>query len=216
MLSVFVTGGTGYIGRPLIRALLDRGDAVHALVRPGSEHRLPAGATPHAGDALDAATFAAAIPRGATVVHLVGTPHPNPSKAAEFERVDLQSIRATTTAARDAGAAHIVYVSVAHPAPMMRAYIAARSAGEALVRATGIPSTILRPWYVLGPGHTWPYVLVPIYALLRVLPRTRDTARRLGLVTRAQMVDALAHAVANPPAGVRIVEVPEIAAPSRS
>ena len=216
MRSVFVAGGTGYIGRPLIGALLDRGDAVHALVRPGSEHRLPAGATPHAGDALDAATFAAAIPRGATVVHLVGTPHPNPSKAAEFERVDLQSIRATTTAARDAGAAHIVYVSVAHPAPMMRAYIAARSAGEALVRATGIPSTILRPWYVLGPGHTWPYVLVPIYALLRVLPRTRDTARRLGLVTRAQMVDALAHAVANPPAGVRIVEVPEIAAPSRS
>jgi len=108
MRSVFVTGSTGYIGRPLIGALLDRGDAVHALVRPGSEHRLPAGATPHAGDALDAATFAAAIPRGATVVHLVGTPHPNPSKAAEFERVDLQSIRATTTAARDAGAAHIV------------------------------------------------------------------------------------------------------------
>ncbi len=216
MRSVFVTGGTGYIGRPLIRALLDRGDAVHALVRPGSEHRLPAGATPHAGDALDAATFAAAIPRGATVVHLVGTPHPSPSKAAEFERVDLQSIRATTMAASDAGAAHIVYISVAHPAPVMRAYIAARSAGEALVRATGIPSTILRPWYVLGPGHTWPYVLVPIYALLRVLPRTRDTARRLGLVTRAQMVDALAHAVANPPAGVRIVEVPEITAPSRS
>ena len=216
MRSVFVAGGTGYIGRPLIRALLDRADAVHALVRPGSEHRLPAGATPHAGDALDAATFAAAIPRGATVVHLVGTPHPNPSKAAEFERVDLQSIRATTTAARDAGAAHIVYVSVAHPAPMMRGYIAARSAGEALVRETGIPSTILRPWYVLGPGHTWPYVLVPIYAVLRVLPRTRDTARRLGLATRAQMVDALAHAVAKPPAGVRIVEVPEIAAPSRS
>src|SRR5437868_7655166 len=201
MRSVFVTGSTGYIGRPLIGALLDRGDAVHALVRPGSEHRLPAGATPHAGEALDAATFAAAIPRGATVVHLVGTPHPSPSKAEEFERVDLQAIRATTTAARDAGAAHIVYVSVAHPAPMMRGYIAARSAGEALVRETGIPSTILRPWYVLGPGHTWPYVLVPIYAVLRVLPRTRDTARRLGLATRAQMVDALAHAVAKPPAG---------------
>jgi hypothetical protein len=30
------------------------------------------------------------------------------------------------------------------------------------------------------------------------------------------MVDALAHAVANPPAGVRIVEVSEIAAPSPS
>jgi len=212
--SVFVTGGTGYIGRPLIAALLERRCAVHALVRLGSAHNLPAGAAAVVGDALDGATFAAAIPRGATIVHLVGTPHPNPSKAAEFERVDLQSIRATTTAAREAGAAHIVYVSVAHPAPVMRAYIAARSAGESLVRATGIPATILRPWYVLGPGHRWPYALVPVYALLRLLPRTRDTARRLGLVTRTQMVAALVHAVANPPSEVRIVEVPEIAARS--
>ena len=212
MRSVFVTGGTGYIGRPFIAALLDRGDAVHALVRPGSEQRLVPGATPHGGDALDAATFAAAIPRGATVVHLVGTPHPNPSKAAEFERVDLQSIRATASAARDAGASHIVYVSVAHPAPIMRAYIAARSAGEDLVRATGIPATILRPWYVLGPGHYWPYLLAPMYAICGRLPSTRETARRLGLVTRPQMVRALVSAVASPPSGVRIVEVPEIAA----
>ena len=35
---------------------------------------------------------------------------------------------------------------------MMHAYIAARTQGEALVRATGIPATILRPWYVLGPA----------------------------------------------------------------
>src|SRR6476646_3680617 len=185
---VFVTGGTGYIGRPLIAALLERRCGVHALVRRGSEHKLPAGVAAVAGDALDAATFAAAIPRGAAVVHLVGTPHPNPSKAAEFERVDLQSIRATTTAARDAGAAHIVYVSVAHPAPVMRAYIAARSAGESLVRATGIPATILRPWYVLGPGHRWPYALVPVYWLAEHVPALRDGPRRLGLVTIGQMV----------------------------
>jgi uncharacterized protein YbjT (DUF2867 family) len=211
MTSVFVTGGTGYIGRPLIAALLERGCTVAALVRRESEHELPAGAVAHVGDALEASTFTAAIPRGAAIVHLVGTPHPNPSKAAEFQRVDLQSIRATASAARDAGAAHLVYVSVAHPAPVMRAYIAARSAGESLVRATGIPATILRPWYVLGPGHRWPYALVPVYALLRLVPRTRDTARRLGLVTRAQMVRALVNAVANPPSGVRIVEVPDIA-----
>jgi len=187
---------------------------VHALVRRGSEGKLPAGAAAHVGDALDASTFAAAIPRGAAVVHLVGTPHPNPSKAAEFERVDLQSIRATASAARGAGVSHIVYVSVAHPAPIMRAYIAARSAGEDLVRSTGLPATILRPWYVLGPGHYWPYVLLPMYAICRRLPSTRETARRLGLVTRPQMVRALVNAVASPPSGVRIVEVPEIAAAS--
>jgi uncharacterized protein YbjT (DUF2867 family) len=208
---VFVTGGTGYIGRPLIDSLLARRFSVHALARPESQARLPQGAYPVTGNALDAATFASAIPRGATIVHLVGTPHPGPAKAAEFVSVDLASIRASTEAAVAAGAKHIVYVSVAHPAPVMHAYIAARTQGEELVRATGIPATILRPWYVLGPGHYWPYLLVPLYALFRLLPATRATASRLGLVTREAMVAACREAVATPPAGgMHIVEVPAI------
>ena len=211
MPPVFVTGGTGYLGRALIDALLARDYPVHALVRPGSEARLPRRAVPVPGDALDAETFVAAIPEQATIVHLVGTPHPSPAKAAEFRRVDLGSIRATASAAHRAGARHIVYVSVAHPAPVMHAYVSARVEGEALVAAMGIPATILRPWYVLGPGHRWPLLLLPIYALLRLLPATRKAADRLGLVTQEQMTAALLDAVANPPdAATRIVEVPAI------
>jgi len=208
---VFITGGTGYIGRPLIEALLARSYEVHGLVRPGSEGKLPAGAMAVTGNALDASTFADRIPRAATLVHLVGTPHPNPAKAEEFRRVDLVSIQAAVAAARTAAVRHLIYVSVAHPAPVMRAYIAVRQQGEAAVRACGIPATILRPWYVLGPGHYWPYLLVPVYAILRRLPRSRDAAERLGLVTRRQMVAALARAVIEPPPdGVRVAEVPEI------
>jgi uncharacterized protein YbjT (DUF2867 family) len=213
MTVVFVTGGTGYLGRPLIAGLLARGLEVHALVRPGSEARIPSGATAVVGDALDAATYERRIPSGATIVHLVGTPHPNPSKAAEFERVDVGSVRATCQAARATAARHLIYVSVAHPAPVMHAYIAARQRGEALVGATGIPATILRPWYVLGPGHRWPYLLLPFYALMRLVPSKRETAIRLGLVTRRAMVAALLNAVIDPPAqGARIVTVPDIAA----
>jgi uncharacterized protein YbjT (DUF2867 family) len=208
---VFVTGGTGYMGRALIELLLSRGHAVHALVRPGSERKLPPGAVVVSGDALDGATFAAAIPKGATLVHLVGTPHPSPAKAAEFERVDLVSIRAASSAAAAARAAHFVYVSVAHPAPVMRAYIAVRVQGEALVAATRIPATILRPWYVLGPGHYWPCLLVPFYALGRLIPATRQQSNRLGLVTLQQMVTALTVAVETPPSeSVRLVDVPGI------
>jgi uncharacterized protein YbjT (DUF2867 family) len=206
-----MTGGTGYVGGPLIEALLEREFAVYALTRPESARRLPSGARPVIGMALDAATFAAAIPPGATFVHLVGTPHPNPAKAAEFRRVDLGSIKAAVTAARDAGVQHFVYVSVAHPAPVMQAYIAVRAEGEALVRASGIRATILRPWYVLGPGHRWPYLLLPVYAILRRVPMTRSGAERLGLVTRQEMVAALVRAIEAPPAEtVRVTEVPEI------
>jgi uncharacterized protein YbjT (DUF2867 family) len=214
---VFVTGGTGYIGPPLISDLLGRGHAVRALVRPASETRLPAGAVPVIGNALDADTWAGAVGPADTLVHLVGTPHPNPSKAREFERVDLASIHAAVRAALAAHVRHFVYVSVAHPARVMRAYIAVRQEGERLLRESGLPTTVLRPWYILGPGHRWPYMLVPVYALLSRLPATAEGARRLGLVTRGQMVSALVRAIEDPPqTGVRVIGVPEIRATARA
>jgi uncharacterized protein YbjT (DUF2867 family) len=78
------------------------------------------------------------------------------------------------------------------------------------ILAAGLPATFLRPWYVLGPGHRWPYALLPFYALLERLPATRDTARRLGLVTLRQMIAALVRAVESSPEGVRIFDVEEI------
>jgi uncharacterized protein YbjT (DUF2867 family) len=205
---VFVTGGTGYLGQPLIRELIARGHGVRALVRPGSEGKLPPGAQAALGDALG--DFAALIPPADTLVHLIGTPHPGPHKARQFREVDLVSIRASVAAARRAAVRHLVYVSVAHPAPAMRAYVAVREEGEALIAASGVPTTIIRPWYVLGPGHRWPGVLLPAYWIMERLHWTREAARRLGLVSLAQMTAALVLAVENPAAGVRFAGVPEI------
>jgi hypothetical protein len=63
---------------------------------------------------------------------------------------------------------------------------------------------------VLGPGHRWPHLLRPLYAVLRRLPSTREGATRLGLVTHAEMVAALVHAVESPALGVVVVDVPGI------
>jgi uncharacterized protein YbjT (DUF2867 family) len=210
-MDVFVTGGTGYIGRPLLRELVERGHSVASLVRPGSESKLPRAAVPIVGNALDAASFATSISPAKTFVQLVGVPHPSPAKAADFRSIDLASVKASAEAASRAGVDHFVYLSVAQPAPaIMKAYAAVRAEGEAIVRATGMNATFLRPWYVLGPGHRWPYLLLPVYWLFERFPPTRETARRVGLVTLAQMVAALVRAVEYPPTGVRIVEVPEI------
>ena len=208
--SVFVTGGTGYLGRALIEALLARGHSVSALVRPGSERRVPPGAAGILGDALDPATYRSRVAPAEAFVHLVGTPHPGPAKARQFREVDLRSIEAAVSAASHARVRHFLYVSVAQPAPVMCAYIEVRQAGEALLRASGLNATILRPWYVLGPGHRWPYALLPAYWLLEALPATRESALRLGLVTREHMTRALVRAVENPVQGVRILQVPEI------
>ncbi|HUL48539.1 MAG TPA: NAD(P)H-binding protein [Gemmatimonadales bacterium] len=213
-MNVFVTGGTGYIGQRLVPALLARGHRVRVLARQTSLHRVPAGAVPVVGDALRESTFASAVRPGETVVHLVGTPHPSPAKAAEFERVDLASVVAASSAAERAGVLHFVYVSVAHPAPTMRAYIAVREKGEQRLASAGLTRTILRPWYVLGPGHWWPAALLPLYGIARLLPPFWTGAERLGLVTLSQMVRALVAAVEQPPpAGTaRILDVPAIRA----
>jgi uncharacterized protein YbjT (DUF2867 family) len=210
---VFVTGGTGYVGRPLITQLLERGHEVHALVRPGSERKLPAGCQAIPGDALDGKSYASKIAPADTFVQLVGVAHPSPAKAAEFRNIDLASGRSAIEAAHGAGVKHFVYVSVAHPAPVMKTYIEVRSQCEAMIGQSGMNATILRPWYVLGPGHRWPYFLLPIYKLMELLPSTRAGASRLGLVTLPQMVRALVQAVEAPARGVRIVEVPQIRAP---
>ena len=208
--EVFVTGSSGYIGRSLIAALHARGHAVRALVRRGSERKLPPGPLPVHGDALDAASYRHAVPPADTFVHLVGTPHPSPAKARQFREVDLVSIHEAVAAALHGRVRHFVYLSVAHPAPVMAAYIDVRKTGESLVRATGIPATFVRPWYVLGPGHWWPIAVMPVYWLMARLPPTRETATRLGLVTLEQLVAALVHAVEHPPHDVRVLNVPDI------
>jgi uncharacterized protein YbjT (DUF2867 family) len=209
---IFISGGTGYLGRALAPRLLAAGHQVLVLARPGSESKVPAGALAVSGNALDASTFTARLSEADTLVHLTGTPHPAPWKERQFRAVDQVSLEASAQAAKKVGLQHFVYVSVAHPAPTMRAYIAVRTECEALLEELGLVRTILRPWYVLGPGHQWPRLLQPGYALAERSPRFRDGALRLGLVTLDQMAAALLWAVENPPEEMRVLDVPAIRA----
>jgi len=198
------------MGSRLIPLLAARGHEVVALVRPGSEDKLPVACTPVLGDALEGASYEQYLAGCHTFIQLVGVSHPSPAKAKEFIEIDQRSGIEAIRVAKRAGIAHFIYVSVAHPAPAMHAYIAARTACETELQASGLNATILRPWYVLGPGHRWPYALIPFYWLAERIPSTREGARRLGLVTVEQMLGALAGAVEHSVSGVSVIEVPAI------
>jgi uncharacterized protein YbjT (DUF2867 family) len=141
---------------------------------------------------------------------VVGVPHPSPSKAEQFRQIDLLAAREAIAAACSAPVQHFIYLSVAHPAPVMKAYIEVRTACEQMIRESGMNATILRPWYVLGPRHRWPYALLPVYWLLERIPGTRDGARRLGLISLAQMIRALVYAIEKPVHGIRVLGLPEM------
>lgn len=203
------------MGQKLIPELLKRGHKLRALVRRGSEEKLPRGCTIITGDPLDKESFAKHISPADTFVQLVGVSHPSPAKAKEFRAVDLKSALEAVAAAVEAGCEHFIYVSVAQPAPIMKAYIEARAEAEEAIRASGLRSTILRPWYVLGPGRQWPRLLRPFYWIMERIPSKRETARRLGLLTFKEMTLALVHAVENPADGVKVLAVPDIKAAAR-
>ena len=148
---VFITGGTGYIGSRLIPRLAARGHKVSALVRPESAGKLPATCEAVTGDALNAASYRDRIRPATTFVQLVGVSHPSPAKAVQFRSIDLVAGREAVAAAVFSGIQHFVYVSVAQPAPMMKAYM--RSAGKMRGRHPGERPQGHDPAarYVLGP-----------------------------------------------------------------
>ena len=211
MKQVFIVGGTGYMGTRLISALLKKGHMVTALARRGSEKKLPQGTRIITANPFDPGSFTSEIPANAVFVQMLGVAHPSPKKAAQFTSIDLQSVKASLTAARDASVAHFVYVSVAmEPSGMMHAYQETRRTAEACCLQTGIPSTFMRPWYVLGPGHYWPVLLLPLYCIAYLIPSLRKKVNAFGLITITQMIRSLVNAVEAEPVGCGVVEIGEI------
>src|SRR5947209_13049764 len=88
---VFVTGASGYMGRALVPVLVERGQQVTALVRPGSEKKLDGRCEIFLGNALDGDSYVAKLRECDTFIHLVGVPHPSPAKAQEFVAIDRKA-----------------------------------------------------------------------------------------------------------------------------
>jgi hypothetical protein len=174
--QVFVTGGTGYIGSRLIPMWLERGHGIAALARPGSQSKLPSGCTPVLGNALDGDSYAQHLAACDTFIQLVGVAHPSPAKAREFVEIDQKS------AMEDSGGR-----ASRHRAFRVCERGASRTHDALLYRGPhGLrkPATVERPERhhtpplvcAGGPGHRWPYVLIPFYWLAERIPSKRDAA----------------------------------------
>jgi uncharacterized protein YbjT (DUF2867 family) len=212
--AVFISGATGYIGSRRTKKLLQRGHKVIALVRKGSEHKVAAGAEAIVANPFDANSFISVIPKDAVFVQLLGVSHPSPKKAQQFKEIDLRSVKASADAASRAAVSKFIYISVAmSPSKIMAAYQAVRKEGEEYCLTKKLNCTFIRPWYVLGPGHWWPVVLLPFYGIAELVPAWREKARAKGLVTITQMLNTLTHAVEEKTEPLKVYEIKDIRLP---
>ena len=178
---LLVTGGTGFIGRSVLRHLSESGVPVRTLLRPSHRSpKLPRGvATEVALAALsDRRGLRAALVGVEAVIHLAGAErHGSP---AELETTDVEGTRNLVEAAADAGVRRLIYVSHLGAArssayPLMRA----KALAEESIRQSRVPHTILRSAVVFGPGDaftTWLAMFLAAVPFVFPLPGDGSTA----------------------------------------
>jgi nucleoside-diphosphate-sugar epimerase len=212
-----VTGATGLVGSHLVEALLARGDAVAVLVRgrgtkSASERGRdsPRGCRVVEGALEDEASLLALADGADVLFHVAGLVAARDE--AEFLRVNRDGATAAARAAARAGAGRLVLVSSlavsgpsapgrpvredAAPRPLT-AYGRSKRAGEAAVRASGAPLTIVRPSAVYGPRDR---AFLPLFRVAAggVVPLLGSGEQELTLVHAADLARALVAAAESP------------------
>ena len=147
---ILLTGGTGFVGGHIARALRDSKRPVRGLVRnPGEADRLAAlGVELIEGDMTDAASLRRAVDGVDTVVHLVAI---RQGKKGEFERIMSQGTRDLLAAAREGGVGRFVHMSAlgtSEESKDLVPYYGAKWQMELDVKGSGLPYVIFRPSFI--------------------------------------------------------------------
>ena len=151
---VLVTGGTGFLGRAVIRKLTESNYQVRTLMRPSRRSpELPAGIPVEAAISSlnDKRGVRAAMVGVKSVVHLAGAERGG--LEAELRAVDVEGTRVLVEAARQAGANRLIFVSHLGAEPSS-AYPAlrAKALAEDAIRKSDLPYTIIRSSLLYGEG----------------------------------------------------------------
>lgn len=175
MAKTLITGGTGFVGSHLARAVARRGDAVRILIRRDSGEELLSGIDYErvVGDITDRRAVRRAVDGVDRIFHVAGATSFRPADAGRLFDVNVGGTRLLCEEAVEAGAERLVHTSsaaaIGPAAPKGRAderhpftagslgipYINSKREAEMEVLragAHGLDTVIVNPTFVLGPG----------------------------------------------------------------
>jgi uncharacterized protein YbjT (DUF2867 family) len=182
MSRILVTGATGFIGRRLVPALIEKGHEVRAMTRHPEAYDGPG--DPVGADVNDAASLTAPLEGVEVAYYLVHS-----LDDADFERKDAEAARAFAKAAADQGVRQIIYMGGLGDDGELSAHLRSRRQVEGLLGETGVPVTVLRAAIVVGAGGiSWeitrqlvknlPAMVVPKWATTMTQPIALDDVIR--------------------------------------
>jgi len=150
---IFVSGGSGFVGRHLVKRLTDGGRKVRSLAREQSEaeNLVRAGAEVVMGGITSYETVAAGMQGAEYAVHLVAIIRER--GPATFEAVNVQGTINMVKAATEAGVKKLVHIAALGNTPDSQyRYLNSKWRAAEAVRASNLDYTVFEPSVLFGPG----------------------------------------------------------------
>lgn len=198
---ITVLGGTGFLGRRIVRHLLDHGFTVRAASRHPDRAASLFGARETGLEAIrvdvhDAVSVAAALAGAKGAVNAVSLYVERGRET--FRTIHVEAAARIARLAREAGLERLVHVSGIGADPTSASgYIAARGEGEAAVRQAFPEVTLVRPAVMFGPDDGFLTVLVKLIRFLPVYPLFGRGETRLQPVHVEDVAEAVARLLRN-------------------
>ena len=151
---MFVTGGTGFIGRHLISRLLDEGFYVSTMARKGSEHKLTSSNRINiiTGDITEPQSLEGILSGVDAVIHLTGILREFAKDDITFEKVHFNSLLNIASEAKKSGVSRFILISAEGASPCSSIkYLRSKFICEEYLKTFGFDYTIIRVPLVYGP-----------------------------------------------------------------
>jgi len=200
-MKVFVTGGTGFVGREILGQLLSAGHEARVLVREGSQDKLSGhqNLETHIGDVTDAASLVGALDGCDAVIHLVGIIREFPGRGITFKKMHVTATENILEACEEQGVRRFLHMSSNGTRENGRTgYHRTKWQAEELVRDSGLDWTIFRPSLIFGRGSEFVKMLTELIRRVPVVPVIGDGQYRMQPVSVAQVAESFVRALAIP------------------
>jgi uncharacterized protein YbjT (DUF2867 family) len=203
MTTFVVFGGSGFLGRRLVKRLVSEGSTVHVAVRNPvqAQNVLRPLSSDHIrifyADVCEPASVRRVLAGADGVVNAVSAYVE--TEDATFESVHQEGAETIAYEAAAAGVARLVLISDICADPQSRSpYIRARGRGELLARQAFPGAIIVRPSAMFGPGNALFDKFAALSKLMPVLPLVGGGQTRLQPVFVEDVAEAITRVLVNP------------------
>ena len=179
-LNIIVLGGTGFVGRLLVKRLAAEGHQLTLLSRNLASHfdrLLPPKVVLCEMDVYDPEALRRAIVGADAVINLVGILNEPGDNGRGFKRVHVDLTRLVIAACQLAGVRHLLQMSSLNAGRGSSYYLKSRGEAEAAVKASGLRWTIFEPSVIFGAGDGLFARFGALLKHLPVLPLARADAK---------------------------------------